>query len=292
MAVIAMIAFHFTWDLGFFQLIDYDISFTPEGRWLSHAIAGTFLFLVGVSLALAHRIQLQTRAFLKRFIKIAGAAALVSLGTYYAMPEEWIFFGVLHCIALSSLLALPLLQAPLALVGLLAILALSAPFVWTPALLDHPALYWLGLNTTLPRTNDYVPLLPWFGIVGFGLLAARVMRDQARCQALLAHPFAIPPARLLSRIGRYALPIYLLHQPVLMGALWVFVTFIGPFVLKPAIDPAFFESCTQSCAASGRGFESCDRACRCLGHALAGSKIEADKAIQDALAICRKDGAL
>jgi len=38
-AVIAMIGFHFTWDLGFFQMIDYDISFTTEGRVLSHLIA-------------------------------------------------------------------------------------------------------------------------------------------------------------------------------------------------------------------------------------------------------------
>ena len=82
MAVIAMIAFHFTWDLGFFQLIDYDISFTPEGRVLSHLIAGTFLFLVGVSLTLAHRKELNARAFLRRLFKIAGAAALVSLGAF------------------------------------------------------------------------------------------------------------------------------------------------------------------------------------------------------------------
>ena len=104
-AVVAMIGFHFTWDLDFFHLIDYDISFTPEGRVMSHLIAGTFLFLVGVSLALAHRAQFDPHAFMKRFFKIAGAAALVSLGTYFAMPDEWIFFGILHCIALSSLLA-------------------------------------------------------------------------------------------------------------------------------------------------------------------------------------------
>ena len=132
-AIIAMIGFHFTWDLGFFQLIDYDISFTPEGRVLSHLIAGTFLFLVGISLALAHRTQIEARAFLLRFFKIAGAAALVSLGTFFATPEEWIFFGVLHCIALSSLLALPFLRAPLSLIFAFAVMALGAP-----SLITHP----------------------------------------------------------------------------------------------------------------------------------------------------------
>lgn len=170
-AVVAMIGFHFTWDLGFFHLIDYDISFTPEGRVMSHLIAGTFLFLVGVSLALAHRAQFDPHAFMKRFFKIAGAAALVSLGTYFAMPDEWIFFGILHCIALSSLLALPFLNWPLHFVAIAAVIAIGAPFVWTPAFLDHPFLYWVGLNTSLPRTNDYVPLLPWFGGVLMGLFS-------------------------------------------------------------------------------------------------------------------------
>lgn len=287
--VIAMIGFHFTWDLGFFQMIDYDISFTPEGRVLSHLIAGIFLFLVGVSLTLAHRKELNARAFLKRFFKIAGAAALVSLGTFFATPEEWIFFGVLHCIALSSLLALLLLRAPLIIVFFVAVFAISAPgFIETP-FFDRPDMFWLGLNKILPRTNDYVPLLPWFGVVLIGIVTARLILAREVLVALLARPSFKP----LTLIGRYALPIYLLHQPVLMGFLWVFVTLAGPFEKTPVIEPAFFQNCAQSCASSGRGIEACDRACSCLGRALSGMKNPTgDEALQSALAICRKDGAL
>ena len=289
LAVIAMIGFHFTWDLGFFQMIDYDISFTPEGRVLSHLIAGTFLFLVGVSLALAHRKAIETRAFLKLFFKIAGAAALVSLGTYFVMPEEWIFFGVLHCIALSSLLALPILRAPLIIVFVSALLALSTPALIETPFFDRPDMFWLGLNKILPRTNDYVPLLPWFGVVLMGVVTARLILAREALGALLARPSFKP----LMLMGRYALPIYLLHQPVLMGVLWVFVTLAGPFEKAPVIEPAFFQNCAQSCASSGRGIEACDRACSCLGRALTGMKNPTgDEALQSALAICRKDGAL
>jgi len=289
-AVIAMIGFHFTWDLGFFQLIPYDIAFTPEGRVLSHVIAGKFLFLVGVSLSLAHRNGFNARGFMIRLSKVAGAAALVSLGTFFAMPEEWIFFGVLHCIALSSLLALPFLRAPLILVGVLALLAVSAPSLINHPFFDQPALFWLGLNKVLPRTNDYVPFFPWFGVVLAGLLAGRLMLTMPHLGSWATGPRNDTVFRLLARIGRNALPIYLLHQPVMMALLWTVVNVAGPSLITPAIEPAFFENCTQSCAASGRSHEMCEKVCSCLGHALSGIKAQGDDAIQSALAICRKEG--
>ncbi len=295
LAVLAMIGFHFTWDLGFFQIIPYDIAFAPEGRVLSHLIAGTFLFLVGAGLTLAHRVQLQARAFLMRFAKIAGAAALVSLGTYFAMPEEWIFFGVLHCIAMASLLALPFLRAPFALVLLAAVLVLGAPFVISHPVLDQPALFWLGLNKVLPRTNDYVPLIPWFGVVLMGLLAPRLILKRAALTARLTTPLKRRVSRGLARLGRNALPIYLLHQPILMAALWGFVTLAGPSVLHPAATMEFQGTCIASCVASGRDRASCERACTCLGRVIAGQNLGPDateEALSSAVGICRKEGAL
>lgn len=294
-AVVAMVGFHFTWDLGFFQIIPYDIAFAPEGRVLSHLIAGTFLFLVGVGLVLAHRMQIEPRAFLVRFARIAGAAALVSLGTYFAMPEDWIFFGVLHCIALSSLLALPFLRAPLALVLLAAALLLTAPFFIAHPLLDQPALFWLGLNKVLPRTNDYVPVFPWFGVVLTGIAAARIVLARAAFAARFATPLTGPVPRGLAWLGRHALPLYVLHQPVLMALVWGFVTLAGPAVLHPVVDAGFQRTCVASCAASGRDASSCETACTCLGRVIAGQKLGPDAseaALSQAVGICRKDGAL
>ena len=156
-AIIAMILFHFTWDLGFFGIIDYDISFTPEGRLLAHSIAGSFLFIVGISLALAARNGLPIKPYLRRLRYVAGAAIIVSVGTFFTMPDDWIFFGVLHCIALSSLLALPFLRAPIVVVAAFAALSVALPFTVYHPLFDRPWLFWLGLNHVLPRTNDYVP---------------------------------------------------------------------------------------------------------------------------------------
>ena len=51
-------------------------------------------------------------AYWRRFLIIAGAAALVSVGTYFVFPGAFVFFGILHCIAAASLVALPFLFLP------------------------------------------------------------------------------------------------------------------------------------------------------------------------------------
>ena len=53
-AIVAMISYHFAWDLSYLRLIATPVPIHPVWRWYAHIIAGTFLVLVGVGLALAH----------------------------------------------------------------------------------------------------------------------------------------------------------------------------------------------------------------------------------------------
>jgi uncharacterized membrane protein len=115
-AVIAMVAYHFTWDLAAFGFIDPSSATTPGFRRAGAAIASAFLMLSGVALVLARRAAHDDAAFrakfLRRFGVIVVAAALVSLGTWFAMGERFVRFGILHCIAASSVIALPFLRLP------------------------------------------------------------------------------------------------------------------------------------------------------------------------------------
>src|SRR6476661_893854 len=106
-AIAAMFVFHFTWDLGFFNFIDLQAGVDPAWRAFAKAIAGSFLALVGIGLVLASRGGLRLGPYGRRLAMVSAAAAGITAATWLATPDEFIFFGILHCIAVSSVLALP-----------------------------------------------------------------------------------------------------------------------------------------------------------------------------------------
>ena len=126
-ALIAMAIYHFTWDLEFFGYVDEGM--TAHGGWklFARCIASSFLFLVGVSLFLAHGKGIRWRGFLIRVAMVAGAALAISLVTYIAVPGAFIFFGILHEIALASLLGLAFLRLPALATLAIAALVIAAP---------------------------------------------------------------------------------------------------------------------------------------------------------------------
>ncbi|WP_232630523.1 heparan-alpha-glucosaminide N-acetyltransferase [Methylobacterium sp. Leaf118] len=265
-ALAAMAAYHSLWDLGFLQLTPENYALTPPGRLAAHGIAGSFLLLVGIGLVLAHRGGLRPRAVLGRFARIGGAAALITVATAYAFPQSYIFFGILHCIAVGSLLGLPFVFAPVAVTALAAVAVLLAPSLVAHPVLDLPALLFLGLGRTVPDTNDWVPLCPWFGVILAGIALARLGlpgrigerlgRWRAQGRFLRGALFA----------GRHSLAIYLLHQPILLALFSGLVTLSGP---HPDAGAAQFRaSYAVDCTRAGGGAESCRTAARCTQHAL------------------------
>ena len=157
------------------------------------------------------------------------AAALVSAVTYLALPQAWIFFGILHAIALFSLAALPFLRLP-ALVTLASGAAIMLASYHLPQILqlNAPLLRWLGLQSVPTVTMDLEPLFPWMGPLLLGLGTARLATRLAT--RLTARPTAAPsrsprPSRTLAALtwpGRHSLLIYLVHQPILMGMVWTY----------------------------------------------------------------------
>src|SRR3984885_1063487 len=266
LALVGMAVYHLSWDLADFRLASPMLPFTPQMLLLSHVVASAFLLLVGVSLALAHRNRLNVRAFWRRLAIVAGAAALVTAGSLLFAPSELITFGILHCIAVASLLAGPFVTAPAWASLAIGLAAIAAPWLGRSTLFDSPWVLWFGLGEALPNTLDWRPLLPWAGVVFLGLGAARLpgvltwLKRPDRWRAESA------PARWIGFAGCHSLPIYLVHQPILIGLLAA-LTAWGP--LAPKADrSAFLASCQRACVAEGRAAEECATGCRCVADAV------------------------
>jgi len=190
------------------------------------------MFLLGAGAGQAVAIDAgQTWArFWRRWAQVAGCALLVSLGSLTMFPLSWISFGVLHGMAAMLLLLrllgtrLPparLARTPLAFAGvaLVAALAWMLPHWVAEPFFDTRLTNWVGLVTHLPRTEDYVPVLPWLGMMLAGYLAASVLLVHAR--AAFSGP--VPSfARPLAVLGRWSLSFYMIHQLILIGSLELF----------------------------------------------------------------------
>jgi uncharacterized membrane protein len=216
-AICLMLVYHFAFDLTWFRVIRAD--FNNDVFWLGFraVIVTLFIALVGVSLVLARGARQGRRAFWRRIALIAACAALVSVASYVTFPQTFITFGILHCIAVSSVLARPLVDFPrAALLAGIAIIVLGNT-VHLP-LFDAPWLNWVGMMTHRPATEDYVPLFPWLGVVLVGAAVGRWMLSHERRPIVAVGPL-VP--RWLTWAGRHSLLIYMVHQPVLVGILRV-----------------------------------------------------------------------
>jgi uncharacterized membrane protein len=91
------------------------------------------------------------------------------------------------------------------------------------ALFDRPWLNWIGLMTHKPATEDYVPLLPWFGVLLIGMFAGRYFWRGAARSAVLDWQANGTVGRALIWAGRHSLAIYMVHQPLLIGVLYLAV---------------------------------------------------------------------
>jgi len=230
LAMLWMTAYHFAFDLNHFGYIRQNFYQDPVWTWQRTCIVSLFLLCAGMGQALAQHQGQGWPRFWRRWAQVAGCALLVSASSWVMFPRSWISFGVLHALALMLLITRWLLArgwlrgwAPWA-IG--AALVLGAPWLGdllrehaSPAVqaaFDSRWLNWLGVITRKPITEDYVPLLPWLGVLLWGVGAAQSLIAQGWLRG--NKPLA-QPGRALAVLGRWSLSYYMIHQPVLIGLL-------------------------------------------------------------------------
>jgi uncharacterized membrane protein len=193
-------------------------------------IASGFLLVSGAALRIqAMRLEAsgapkRVAPFLRRALAIGLAALAVTVVTFIAVRAEYfVAFGVLHCIALSGIIAIPLLKRPrLALV--LGVLAAVPGFIFLKDAGFDPSwskwLFWLGFRPANYFPVDFVPLLPWAGMVFIGVFVGSLFFDEkGKRRYAWNFPGTGWVSRALCFIGRHSLFIYVVHIPIIMGIL-------------------------------------------------------------------------
>jgi uncharacterized membrane protein len=191
--------------------------------WQRTCIVSLFLLCAGAGQAVALHQGQSWQRFGRRWAQVALCALLVTAGSYMMYPKSFIFFGVLHGIAVMLLIVRLTAHWGRWLWPTGAI-AIAMSFVAAPAIFHWPELQflnekafsWLGLVSSKPLTEDYVPLLPWLGVMWWGVAATQWLLRDRPAQLTAAIPSG---ARWLAWMGGWSLLYYMLHQPVLLGLL-------------------------------------------------------------------------
>ncbi|HXW99162.1 MAG TPA: heparan-alpha-glucosaminide N-acetyltransferase [Methanomicrobiales archaeon] len=232
-AVVMMVIFHTVFAMSFLGVRDIDV---VEGSWRAFALATATLFILiaGVSIAVSSARAGPAlgpwRLAVKNLRRGAGIF-LVGMGitavTWIFVRDQFVIFGVLHCIGVSVALSPLFLRfGSRNLIPGAAILLLG-PFV---AMVNGPLpLLWLGIHPADFASLDYVPLVPWLGVFLLGMgLGATVYPEGKRAFPVRPGAGENLLARPIEFLGRHSLPIYLVHIPVILLILALVVPGLAP----------------------------------------------------------------
>ncbi len=235
LVMVWMTVFHFCFNLTQAGYIHQDFDNDPLWTWQRTCILSLFLLCAGAGQAIALHQGQSWRQFGKRWLEIAGCAVLVTVGSVVMFPNSYIYFGVLHGMVVMLLIVRlsagwgRWLWAAGAIALAMKYIAFYAISTWAAAeILNEKMFNWLGLISVKPITEDYVPLVPWLGLMWWGMAATQWwLAHQPSHQKNTAKPQTTSMAlRPLAALGRWSLSYYMLHQPVMLAGLWLWATVI------------------------------------------------------------------
>ena len=203
-ALVMMLVSNFVTDLNYFGLMDVEKG--DQWWWLARATAFLFVSISGISYFLAHQKKYDFMDTFERTKRLVFWAFMITMVTYIFAPAAYVRFGVLHLLALASIIAFPFARKPgiafgIGIVLLLIPLSTNTNFVW------------FGLQETGTFAVDYFPLNPWLGIFFLSLAFSSIIYPESKPILQINWP------EKWLWFGRNTLIIYVIHQPILIGSL-------------------------------------------------------------------------
>ena len=223
-AIILMIIYHFSFDVNYFGIAKinlYDLSWILFQR----SIGTLFLLLVGISLTLSESRNKEGHIkHAKRALMLGAVAFVITIATWIYPNEGFVQFGIIHLIAVSTLLA-PLffrfrwMNAVLGLIVIFAGLYIGMNNMST----ESKYLFWLGIVYPGYQALDHYPMLPWFGVVLIGIYLGQIVFPNGESKIKLSEKIIHNPyVQKLAFLGKNSLVVYLLHQPAMILLLFMY----------------------------------------------------------------------
>ena len=228
-AVIAMVFYHFCWDLGYFGFIDLQQVTRGLGLLCAQIIGVSFITISGVSSRISGFSGNFKKKFIKRILLLLFLCASITTTTYFLDKNSVIFFGILHFLCICSLLSIFLNKIKKShLIFLIFLASVIVNFISDSY--DLPIfLSWIGFNKETPITNDFYPLFPWVSYYLLGFWLGKFVEtniSKAQYKNPLLHLKTTYLFKSMVFFGQKSLIIYILHQPILFS---LFFLFIGIF---------------------------------------------------------------
>lgn len=227
--IIYVVLYHLLYDISqIFWVGSIDWMYSPWMNILRNTLTGLLIVIAGISCV-------YSRSNLKRGFKLLGIAMILTLITAIFIPTELIVFGILHFFGTSILIyflfekllaKIPILIGVLGSIylyfvtfhlyeGYLGIFA-KIPVALPKQFMSFKIFYPIGFFVEGVYSADYYPLIPWIFLLFAGTFLGRYIKN-----GNLPNLVYVEHSKKLSVVGRKTLFIYLIHQPLIYGILYL-----------------------------------------------------------------------
>lgn len=224
MALLSIIAYHGMYDLVELYGVSVDWFWKTPGYLWQQGSCYVFILLSGFCWRLGS-------APLKRGSIIFLWGLVITAVTTLVVPSQRVLFGILTFLGTAMLLMSVLSKFCDKILAIIGFCLSALLFFVTRNINEHlwgfegivlgevPGFLYQGIGMTFLgfpeagfRSSDYFSLFPWMFLYLCGYFLYGMTMQIPSVQKLLRYRI-----RGLSTLGRYSLPIYLIHQPFLMG---------------------------------------------------------------------------